>query len=138
MGECCSGDLRIMYSCSGAADVGELADRVARKLRDDGFAKLSCLAGIGAGHSGYIQSALGADAVITIDGCATACARKVIERNGASPRSYLLSDFGLAKGSAPVTEETVNRMSEAIKGDRRSASGAATATSGGCGCGGTC
>ena len=61
MAECCSGGVRLIYSCSGAADVGEVADRVVRKLRDDGFAKMTCLAGVGADLSGFVQSAKGAD-----------------------------------------------------------------------------
>ena len=55
MAECCSGGVRMIYACSGAADVGEIADRVARKLRDEGFTKMSCLAAIGVDLSGYVQ-----------------------------------------------------------------------------------
>jgi uncharacterized metal-binding protein len=125
----------MIYACSGAADVGEIADRVARKLRDEGFARMSCLAAIGAGLSGYMETAKGADTVIVIDGCATACARKNFERIGVTPVSYVLTDMGLEKGSAAVTRETVERLALAVK------SGAAsevTPSSGGCGCGGGC
>ena len=82
MAECCSGGVRLIYPCSGAADVGEISDRVVRKLRDDGFAKMTCLAGVGAGLSGYVESRKGADVVFTVDGCPTACAKKNIERIG--------------------------------------------------------
>lgn len=105
----------MIYACSGAADVGEVADRVARRLRDQGFAKMSCLAAVGAGLSGYVQTAKGADECFTIDGCATACARKNLERVGVTPRSFVLTEMGLVKGKSPVTGETVEKMYEAIK-----------------------
>jgi len=131
MAECCSGGTRMMYTCSGAADVGEIADRVARKLRDEGFAKMSCLAAIGADLSGYVQTAKAADTVISIDGCATACARKNFERIGITPVSYVLTDMGLQKGASPVSDETIARIAALIREKKPSA--AASAGSG-CGC----
>jgi uncharacterized metal-binding protein len=77
MSECaCKSGVTLIYSCSGAADVGEISDRAARALRREGFGQGSCIAGVGAGIAGYIQSAKGADVNITIDGCPVACARK--------------------------------------------------------------
>jgi uncharacterized metal-binding protein len=46
MVNCCGGRTRLIYTCSGGADVGEIADHVARKLRDNGYGKndyASCL-----------------------------------------------------------------------------------------------
>lgn len=115
MAECCEGGTKLIYSCSGSADVGEIADRVTRRLRDEGYARMTCLAGVGAGLSGYVQSAKGADEVITIDGCVTACARKSLERIGVQPTSYILTDLGLEKHETPVTDQVVNEVLENIK-----------------------
>lgn len=115
MPECCSTGTQLIYSCSGAADVGEIADRVVRKLRSEGLARMTCLAGVSAGLSGYVQSAKGADVNITIDGCSVACAKKTIERIGVKPISYVLTDFGLVKGESPVTEKVIAKMCEKIK-----------------------
>lgn len=114
MAECCSTEAKLVYACSGAADVGEIADQVARKLRSEGYAKMTCLAGVGAGLSGYVQSAKGADVAIVIDGCATACARKSLERIGVNPISYILTSMGLEKGKTPVTKKIINEVSEKI------------------------
>jgi len=75
---------RVVYACSGCADVGEIADQVSRKLRQDGFAtsKASCIVGIGAGLKPFIDAAKAADTVITIDGCEILCAKKTIENIG--------------------------------------------------------
>lgn len=107
MADCCSGGTKLLYSCSGSADVGKLADLVTRKLRDDGYARMTCLAGIGADISGFVVSARGADENITVDGCPQACARKSLERIGVAPLSIVLSDMGYEKGKTPVTDELV-------------------------------
>lgn len=135
MAECCSGGVRLIYTCSGSADVGEIADRVVRKLRDDGFAKMTCLAGVGADLSGYVQSAQGADVVFTVDGCSTACSKKNIERVGVTPVSYILTDMGLEKGNTPVSGQIVADIADKIKSGA-SVKPAAGAVPGGCGCGG--
>ncbi|MBT4482837.1 MAG: zinc-binding protein, partial [Candidatus Latescibacteria bacterium] len=38
----------LIFPCSGAADVGEISDQIARKLTRDGIGKMFCLAGVGA------------------------------------------------------------------------------------------
>jgi len=48
MAECCTGGVRLIYSCSGAADVGEVADKLARKLSKSGIGNMFCLPVIGA------------------------------------------------------------------------------------------
>jgi len=127
---CCSGNKAvILYTCSGTSDVGEIADRAVRKLWKENFAQRNCLAGIGADISGFVQSAKGADVNITIDGCKTACAKKCLDRIGVKSESYILSDFGLAKGKTPVSDETVDKVCSLIKEKR-----AAIARSSGSGC----
>ncbi len=46
-GNCCSSATKLIFACSGAADVGAIADQAARKLTRDGVGKMFCLAGIG-------------------------------------------------------------------------------------------
>ncbi|PKN68602.1 MAG: hypothetical protein CVU43_18375 [Chloroflexi bacterium HGW-Chloroflexi-5] len=137
MAECCAGGTRLIYSCAGSADVGEIADRVTRRLRDEGYATMTCLAGLGAGLSGYVKSACGADENITIDGCKTACARKSLERIGVTPKSFILTDMGLEKHETPVTEKIINEILEKIK-KLVGSSTVTLQTTGGCGCGGKC
>jgi uncharacterized metal-binding protein len=114
MSDCCEGGTKLIYSCAGSADVGEIADRVVRRLRDEGYAIMTCLAGVGAGLSGFVQSAIGADENITIDGCSTACARKSLERIGVNPKSYILTAMGLEKHETPVTEKVIDEIFEKI------------------------
>jgi uncharacterized metal-binding protein len=111
MPECCGGDkTRLLYACSGCSDVGKISDETVRKLSKDSFGKMTCLAGIGARISGFIESAKGADENITIDGCPVACARNTLECVGVKPRSCILTEMGLVKGKTPATEEAVKEI----------------------------
>jgi uncharacterized metal-binding protein len=108
----------MILPCSGASDVGEIADKAARKLSNEEYGDMSCLAGIGAGLSGFIASAKGADEVITIDGCEVHCARKTVEKIGVTPKSYTVTELGFEKGSTPVTENVVQKVVDGVRGER--------------------
>ncbi|MBS3821987.1 MAG: zinc-binding protein [Planctomycetes bacterium] len=112
MTECgCNGDsekMILIYACSGAANVAEIADRAARKIAGGGCATMFCLAGLGAGIPGMIQTARDADMNVLIDGCDLDCAKRIFERAGVSHyRQIKVTDYGIAKGGEPVTDEQV-------------------------------
>jgi uncharacterized metal-binding protein len=118
MEQCCCNNTktRLVYSCSGCADVGEIADQVSRKLTRDGYGTMTCLVSISAGISGTIALAKGADENVAIDGCSVACARKTLENIGVKPTdAYILTDMYLEKGETTVSEEIINVVSEQLK-----------------------
>ncbi len=116
---CCTDGSRLIYSCSGGSDVGEVADGVARKLRDDGFGMMTCLSAVAAHLSGFVESAKGARENITIDGCSVVCAKKTLEHIGVAPKSYVLTEMGLEKGKTRVDQKTIRDLCEKIKNDRK-------------------
>ncbi len=134
MSECCGGKTRLVYSCSGCSNVGEIADKAARTLSKEGFGKMTCLAGAGAHLPGFVESAKGADENLVIDGCPVACARKTLEHIGITPKSYVLTEMGLVKGSTPVSESIVSAMTEKIRGNAKSKTAAKDGQSPGCCC----
>lgn len=107
---------RIVYACSGCADVGEVADQVSRKLRTDGFAtsKASCLIGIGAGLKPFIDAAKAAETVVTIDGCGVLCAKITIENIGLQPNAVVLTEMGLEKGKTMPSPQLVQALCQSI------------------------
>jgi uncharacterized metal-binding protein len=118
----CGGDCKVnlVMACSGIADVGELADKVYRKLVKDGVGAGFCLAGIGAGKSGFVQSAR-TGINIVIDGCPVNCGKKILDKIGSEVKSFTLAGLmGLEKGKTPVTDElietTVNKIKEELSG----------------------
>lgn len=117
MSSSCDTKPTLIMACSGAADVGELADRSARKAARQGIGRMYCLAGIGAGLESYVTGAKNAGWVIAIDGCPTACASKCLQRAEVEPTLTIqLADLGFKKGSSPASEDAVAQVVEAIGG----------------------
>lgn len=111
---------RILYSCSGACDLGQVSDLLGRKLRKDGYAQgtCSCLASIGAGIQAYIAKAKAAEEVVCIDGCAIACASKMIEKIDVKPKIYTLTHMGLSNGTIEISETIINDLYRQITNDK--------------------
>jgi len=108
---CCAAAPKLVFSCSGAADVGEISDRAARKLSAEGAGKMFCLAGIGGRVSGIVETTRAAAAVLAIDGCPLDCTRKTLEEAGFTRFEHLrLSDMGMEKGKSPVTEDRISKV----------------------------
>ncbi len=115
-GSSCDSGLNLIFSCSGAADVGELADRAARKLNRDGVGKMFCLSGIGGKVSGILKTTEAATSILAIDGCPLECAKKSLEAAGFNQFNYLkLSDLNFEKGSTEVSEDTVDKVANLAK-----------------------
>lgn len=104
---------KLIFACSGCADVGELADQAARKLTRDGAAKMFCLAGIGGRVSGIVKSTEAAQSILAIDGCSLECTKKTLEIAGFAKVTHLrLNDLGFEKGSTDVSAATIARVIE--------------------------
>jgi uncharacterized metal-binding protein len=117
MAGCCScgsEGIKLVYSCSGAANTGLLADSTARKLMKDGKGKMTCLAAVGAGLSGFIESAKCADNNIVIDGCTVACGKKIFDANNLNYEHFVLTDYGVEKGATEITAELINSITKEI------------------------
>ena len=104
----CSVAPKLIFACSGAADVGALADQAARKLTQDGIGKMFCLAGVGGRVPGIMKSTEAAAAILAIDGCPLDCTKLSLEEAGISEFEHMVvTDLGLEKGKSPATEENI-------------------------------
>ena len=72
---CCDPASTLIFACSGAADVGEIADHAARKLSREGAGKMYCLAGVGGRVEGILKNTKAAEALLVLDGCPLHCAK---------------------------------------------------------------
>ena len=107
----CSGGPRLIFACSGAADVGEIADRAARKLTKDGVGKMFCTAGIGGRVSGIMETTEAAAMVLAIDGCPLNCVKNSLEQAGFNKLKHLqLAELGLQKCDSSVSEENIDKV----------------------------
>jgi uncharacterized metal-binding protein len=110
---CCSGAPKLIFACSGAADVGKISDLAARKLTAEGAGKMFCLAGIGGRVGGIMETTRAAAAILVIDGCPLDCAKKTLENAGFNKFEYIrLSDLGMEKGKSPATDEAVAKVAD--------------------------
>lgn len=109
----CATAPKLIFACSGAADVGAIADQAARKLSREGKGKMFCTAGIGGRVSGIIETTKSAAKILAIDGCPLNCAKNSLEQAGFANFAHLqLADLGLEKGKTPVTDENVALVAE--------------------------
>ncbi|MCM8760562.1 MAG: putative zinc-binding protein [Candidatus Omnitrophica bacterium] len=97
--EClCQANEVVILPCSGGSNCGQIANRVAVHLTEEGVGSLFCLAGIGAHISGMIESARSAKRLVAIDGCSVECAKKTLEHAGLNITDYIdVTEEGIAK-----------------------------------------
>ena len=99
---CCSSGTKkktvLLYACSGGANVAEVADRAARQLMFDGVGSMFCLAGLGAGIQGMVQTAKDADLNVVLEGCPMDCAKKIFDNLGLTNYVQIkCTDLGMEK-----------------------------------------
>jgi uncharacterized metal-binding protein len=95
---CCSGDAKtLVLACSGCSNVGQIANNVMIELNRRNMGNAGCLAGIGAGLSGFVESAKAAKTIV-IDGCPTGCGKKTAEKHGILPAQHItITELGIEK-----------------------------------------
>lgn len=98
---------RIVYACSGVANTGYLADRIARRWMQNGDARMSCLAAVGAADDDFLETASNVDEAIVIDGCPKACGKRIFASHGIPQTHLKTTDFDVVKGETPITDELV-------------------------------
>ncbi|MDW5548839.1 putative zinc-binding protein [Methanosarcina sp.] len=105
--KCACGSANVaIFPCAGAANIGQLSNRIAIELEKQGIGDLMCTAGIGARAPGLMKSAETSDRIITIDGCPLNCASKTLELAGFKPdRQIVISEFGIKKSKERGLED---------------------------------
>lgn len=109
--KCCSGGPRLIFACSGAADVGEIADLAARELTRNEVGKMFCLAGVGGRVGGILKKTEEASGILAIDGCDLDCTKNCLEQAGFTRFEHLrVTNLGMAKGQTPATEGNILKV----------------------------
>lgn len=107
----CSGGPKLIFACSGAADVGAISDQAARKLTRDGAGKMFCLVGVGGRVSGIMKTTEAAAKIVAIDGCSLNCAKNCLEQAQFTEFEHVqLADLRMQKGSTPINEENIAKV----------------------------
>ena len=110
----CGAAPKLVFACSGAADVGAIADQAARKLTKDGAGRMFCLAGVGGRVSGIMATTESAARILAIDGCPLNCAKNSLEQAGFKKYEHLqLAELGMEKGKTLPTPEAIAKVATA-------------------------
>ena len=115
---CCVSQIpTLILACAGGSNVGQLTNQAAVELTQEGFGKLSCLAGIGAHLDGFVQAARDIPQLVVIDGCDMACAHGVLEQAEIPIKNYLVvTDLGIKKNkNMHLIREEVERVKQAVR-----------------------
>ena len=110
----------LIYACSGASAVGQLANDTALTLRERGFGSMLCLAALGGKVKPYLDKAAKADINVVIDGCPVGCGKAIFTEIGITPDIYAeLSQYGFKKTelSGPVQDAWVEKAVDAVSGE---------------------
>lgn len=127
---CAEGSNRMIVWCAGAANVGQMTNRIAVELSDEGYGRLFCLAGIAAHRGGFVRSGKDAEDMLVLDGCPIACARKIIEHVEATVKNhFVMTEWGVEKKMTHALDrDMTDRIKEEIKTSLlRTVAGSATA-----------
>ena len=103
---CCGGENGLIFACSGASNVGQLANGVALDLAKNGQGSMSCIAAIGAHLDGFVVSVRDCDQLIVLDGCERNCALLTFQQVEVDPHVHLtFTEHGLEKKHGEGTSE---------------------------------
>ena len=110
----CSGGPKLVFACSGAADVGALADQAARKMSQNGTGSMFCMGGIGGRVEPIMKKTQTAEKIPAIDGCPLNCVKATLEKTGFCEFDHLLiTDLGFEKGSTDINDANIARVAKA-------------------------
>lgn len=101
----------LVFACSGAADVGCIADGAARKMNAETDAMMFCTVGIGGRVSGIMKTTEAARDILALDGCPLDCVKNTLEQAGFTSYKHLrVTDLDMEKGKSPATDEAVEKV----------------------------
>ena len=113
---CGSSDVRVV-ACSGASNVGQIANQAALELAKAKVAGFFCLVGVGGHIKGMIKSAKEADLMVAIDGCSVQCATKTLQHAEIEPAiQVIVTELGIEKSHDITLDEKVcSKVVEKVK-----------------------
>lgn len=113
----CGGRAVIILACSGASNVGQLANEVAKELSDGNGFKMSCVAGIGAHVPTIVDTAKAARKVVVIDGCPVTCGKKAADLAGVCIHDhFIITELGIKKSyNLDIDTVTISQITERIR-----------------------
>lgn len=107
----------LIFSCSGASNVGQISNQAAIKLTRDNVGKFFCLAGLGGHVPAMVESAKVGRRFVVIDGCPIACGKETIVHLGYPLTDYVVvSELGIKKRhNFDLDDSDIEKVCAAVK-----------------------
>ena len=107
----------MILACSGAANVGQMANRVAVELTQEGFGQMFCVAALGAYLPKFVNYAQKVPAMVAIDGCSVGCVRAILEHARVPLRNYIvLTELGFEKNmNSDLELDDIEKVKQAVR-----------------------
>jgi uncharacterized metal-binding protein len=111
-----SSDVRVV-ACSGASNLGQIANQAAIELAKEKVAGFFCLAGVGAHIKGMVKSGKEAGLMVAIDGCPVQCAAKTLQHAEIEPAiQVIVTELGIEKShDIALDEKACSKVVEKVK-----------------------
>ncbi len=108
----------MILACSGAANVGQMANRVAAELTREGFGQMFCVAALGAHLPKFVSYAQKVPSMVAIDGCSVGCIRAILEHAEVPLRNYVvLTELGFEKNmNSNLEQADIEKVKQAVRG----------------------
>jgi uncharacterized metal-binding protein len=104
---------KLVFACSGAADVGALADQAARQLAKAGKGKMFCTVGLGGKVEPILETTRAASTILAIDGCPLDCTKRSLAEACFDECLHLrVTDLGMTKGETEISDANVSKVAE--------------------------
>ncbi len=116
--EClCAGGSILILSCSGASNAGQISNKAAMVLDEEGTGRFYCLAGVGGNLVDMVEPAREAERRVLIDGCPIGCGKAVLEQAGLEIDCYVVvTELGVKKQHTfNFTEAEVRKVVAKVK-----------------------
>jgi uncharacterized metal-binding protein len=115
---CSNSDVKIV-ACSGASNVGQIANQAAIELAKAKVAGFFCLAGVGAHIKGMVKSGKETGLMVAIDGCPVQCAAKTLRHAEIEPAiEVIVTELGIEKShDIAIDEKICSKVVEKVKGE---------------------
>lgn len=113
---CGCSDVRVV-TCSGASNVGQIANQAAIMLAKEKVAGFFCLAGVGGHIPGMVKAAKEAGLMVAIDGCPVQCAAKTLQHAEIEPAiQIIVTELGIEKShDIAFDKKDCSRVVEKVK-----------------------
>ncbi len=105
----------LLLACSGSSNVGQMANDAAKALEGYGQGSMYCAVAVGAQLPSFVNG-VKAKPCVAIDGCPTACVRKLLENVGVKPAVHVVvTELGIKKhGEFNHTNDDIAKVVGAV------------------------